>query len=262
MERTRISSWAGQGRARRADAVVVGGGHHGLVAATVLADAGWQVELFEARDQVGGAVASRQVDGWVLDEFSACHPLGAASPVLAWRVRRYPKQVLAFYYPWYGNPATSGRWFHWQGSKNEAPRQSPTLDHPSLGLYDSHDPAVIRTHVAQMKAAGITALIVSWWGIESFEDKALMAILSAAQGAGLFVTVYLEQQNDGAAGAARDIAYLTRTYGRHPAWLQMRARPVLFLYLQALQDLPARDWRKAAGRAFLVGDVSPRDRPV
>lgn len=82
MERTRISSWAGQGRARRADAVVVGGGHHGLVAATVLADAGWQVELFEARDQVGGAVASRQVDGWVLDEFSACHPLAVASPVL------------------------------------------------------------------------------------------------------------------------------------------------------------------------------------
>ncbi len=183
----------------------------------------------------------------------------AASPVLASRVRRYPKQVLAFYYPWYGNPATSGRWFHWQGAKNEAPRQSPTLDHPSLGLYDSHDPAVIRTHVAQMKAAGITALIVSWWGIESFEDKALMAILSAAQGAGLFVTVYLEQQKDGAAGAARDIAYLTRTYGGHPAWLQMRARPVLFLYLQALRDLPARDWRKAAGRAFLVGDVSPRE---
>ncbi|MEJ8630094.1 hypothetical protein P0F65_10160 [Sphingomonas sp. I4] len=72
--------------------------------------------------------------------------------------------MLAFYYPWYGNPATSGKWSHWQGPKNEAPRQSPTLNHPRLGLYDSHDPAVIRTHFAQMKAAGITALIVSWWG--------------------------------------------------------------------------------------------------
>ena len=36
-------------------------------------------------------------------------------------------------------------------------------------------------------------------------------------------------------------------------------RPVLFLYLQALRDLPARDWRAAAGEAFLVGDVSPRE---
>ena len=30
----------------------------------------------------GENVASREVDGWVMDEFSACHPLGVASPVL------------------------------------------------------------------------------------------------------------------------------------------------------------------------------------
>jgi glycoprotein endo-alpha-1,2-mannosidase len=183
----------------------------------------------------------------------------AATPAIGVVPRRYPRQVLAFYYPWYGNPKTSGRWFHWQGPNNEAPRQSPTLNHPTLGFYDSHDPAVIARHVAQAKAAGITALIVSWWGIGSFEDKALATILDAARGAGLHVTVYLEQQKDGAAGAARDVAYLTKTYGSHPAWLRVRARPVLFLYLQALRDLPARDWRKAAGRAFLIGDVSPRE---
>lgn len=182
----------------------------------------------------------------------------SAAPAIA-AEPRYPRQVLAFYYPWYGNPETSGRWFHWQGPHGEAPRQSPTLNHPRLGLYDSHDPQVIRTHVAQAKAAGITALIVSWWGMGSFEDKALPMILRAAEAAGLRVTVYLEQQKEGAAGAARDIAYLTRTYGEHPAWLSMQGRPVLFLYLQALRDLPARDWRKGAGRAFLVGDVSPRE---
>ncbi len=41
-----------------ADAVVVGGGHHGLVAAALLADAGWDVCLLEATDRVGGAVRS------------------------------------------------------------------------------------------------------------------------------------------------------------------------------------------------------------
>ncbi|MEG3164810.1 endo-1,3-alpha-glucanase family glycosylhydrolase [Sphingomonas sp. PB2P19] len=183
----------------------------------------------------------------------------AGAPAIAATPRRYPRQVLAFYYPWYGNPKTSGRWFHWRGPNGEAPRQSPTLNHPTLGLYDSHDPAVIATHVAQAKAAGITALIVSWWGIDSFEDKAMPAILAAAKAAGLHVTVYLEQQKDGAAGAARDIAYLTKAYGDHPSWLRVRARPVLFLYLQALRDLPAKDWRKAAGRAFLIGDISPRE---
>ena len=64
------------------DAVVIGGGHHGLVAATTLADAGWDVVLLEARDHVGGAVSSVDRGGWVMDEFSACHPLAVASPVI------------------------------------------------------------------------------------------------------------------------------------------------------------------------------------
>jgi len=69
-------------RPESVDAVVIGGGHHGLVAATSLADAGWDVVLLEARARVGGAIASVNRDGWVMDEFSACHPLAAASPVL------------------------------------------------------------------------------------------------------------------------------------------------------------------------------------
>lgn len=65
-----------------ADAVVVGAGHHGLVTAAVLADAGWDVLVLEGRDEVGGAVASVEQDGWVMDEFSSCYPLAVASPVL------------------------------------------------------------------------------------------------------------------------------------------------------------------------------------
>ncbi|EKA61386.1 FAD dependent oxidoreductase [Janibacter hoylei PVAS-1] len=64
------------------DAVVVGAGHHGLVTAALLADAGWDVLVVEERDEVGGAVASRVDGDWVEDEFSACHPLALASPVL------------------------------------------------------------------------------------------------------------------------------------------------------------------------------------
>lgn len=64
------------------DAVVIGAGHHGLVAAAHLADAGWDVLVVEERDRVGGAVSSRTDAGWTEDEFSACHPLALASPVL------------------------------------------------------------------------------------------------------------------------------------------------------------------------------------
>ena len=66
-----------------ADAVIVGGGHHGLVAAALLADAGWDVCLLEASDRVGGAVRSGALHpGFTADLFSAFYPLYAASPVL------------------------------------------------------------------------------------------------------------------------------------------------------------------------------------
>jgi phytoene dehydrogenase-like protein len=65
------------------DAVVIGGGHHGLVAAAVLADAGWDVVVLEAQEEVGGAVRSTELHpGFTADRFSAFYPLAAASPVL------------------------------------------------------------------------------------------------------------------------------------------------------------------------------------
>ncbi len=66
------------------DAVVIGAGPNGLVAANVLADAGWSVEVLETQDEPGGAVRSdRGVHpDYVSDLFSAFYPLAAASPVL------------------------------------------------------------------------------------------------------------------------------------------------------------------------------------
>lgn len=65
------------------DAVVVGAGHNGLVAANVLADAGLSVRVYEAEHEPGGAVRSGELiePGYVNDRFSAFYPLGAASPV-------------------------------------------------------------------------------------------------------------------------------------------------------------------------------------
>ncbi|WP_406089709.1 phytoene desaturase family protein [Streptomyces sp. NBC_01013] len=67
------------------DAVVIGAGPNGLVAANLLADAGWSVEVLEAQDEPGGAVRhDRGVDPeFASDLFSSFYPLAAASPVLA-----------------------------------------------------------------------------------------------------------------------------------------------------------------------------------
>jgi phytoene dehydrogenase-like protein len=67
-----------------ADAIVIGAGHNGLVAANLLADAGWDVQVIEATPHPGGAVRSGQVTapGYLSDLFSSFYPLGYASPVL------------------------------------------------------------------------------------------------------------------------------------------------------------------------------------
>ncbi|MFF7446611.1 MULTISPECIES: FAD-dependent oxidoreductase [unclassified Streptomyces] len=66
------------------DAVVIGAGPNGLVAANMLADAGWSVEVLEEQPEPGGAVRhDRGVDpAFVSDLFSAFYPLAAASPAL------------------------------------------------------------------------------------------------------------------------------------------------------------------------------------
>jgi phytoene dehydrogenase-like protein len=77
-------SHGSSGRDSVPDAVVIGAGHNGLVAANLLADAGWEVVVCEATPYAGGAVRSAEVTapGYLSDLFSAFYPLAAASPVL------------------------------------------------------------------------------------------------------------------------------------------------------------------------------------
>ncbi|HEV7655852.1 MAG TPA: NAD(P)/FAD-dependent oxidoreductase [Mycobacteriales bacterium] len=66
------------------DAVVVGAGHHGLVAANLLADAGWSVLVLEANATPGGATRTAELaaPGYRSDLCSAFYPLTAVSPVI------------------------------------------------------------------------------------------------------------------------------------------------------------------------------------
>lgn len=66
------------------DAVVIGAGVNGLVAANDLADAGWSVTVLEAGPEPGGAVRTGEltVPGFRHDLFSAFYPLAAVSPPL------------------------------------------------------------------------------------------------------------------------------------------------------------------------------------
>ena len=68
-----------------ADAVVIGAGPNGLVAANQLADRGWNVVVCEEQPEPGGAVRSGEVTepGFIHDLYSAFYPLTLASRYIA-----------------------------------------------------------------------------------------------------------------------------------------------------------------------------------
>ena len=74
--------WHCDGPVRNADAVVVGAGPNGLVAALALARVGLAVNVYEAADEPGGGcrTAELTVAGFRHDICSAVHPLLLASP--------------------------------------------------------------------------------------------------------------------------------------------------------------------------------------
>lgn len=76
----------------RYDAIVVGGGHNGLVCSALLARAGKQVLLLEANDQVGGAAVTREfAEGYSV---SACaHLLYQLQPGVRRDLKLDPKLV-------------------------------------------------------------------------------------------------------------------------------------------------------------------------
>ena len=66
------------------DAVVIGAGHNGLVAAAMLADVGWDVVVLEAQSEPGGAVRSAELfPGYISDLYSAFYPMSVASPAMS-----------------------------------------------------------------------------------------------------------------------------------------------------------------------------------
>lgn len=159
-----------------------------------------------------------------------------------------PRRVLAFYYPWYGNPQAaegSGRWRHWQDVDEQAKTIGSSTHYPELGPYDSHDPRVITQHCRWASEAGLSGWIVSWWGHGSFEDRAMPRILDISRQFDLSVTIYYETipgQAKTPENAVKDILRLLEKYASHPAWLTVDSKPVLFIYGRALGEIGVQAW--------------------
>ncbi len=67
------------------DAIVIGSGPNGLVAAIELARKGWSVRVYEAQATIGGGMRTQEITlpGFKHDICSAIHPLGMGSPFMS-----------------------------------------------------------------------------------------------------------------------------------------------------------------------------------
>lgn len=154
--------------------------------------------------------------------------------------------VVAFYYPWYGTPQVSGYWRHWNNDGDNPDIRNPKTGFRQInsiyypypdGPYDSNDPAVLRRQLTEAEDAGINVFAVSWWGRNTFEDKAFAKLMSvAAQGHfDVRFTVYYEEVPDSdPADAISDFDYILGKYGKMPSFFRVGGRPVVLVYSRAI----------------------------
>ena len=134
-------------------------------------------------------------------------PSGLAKPDLSYK-------VAAFYYPWYGNPATDSQWMHWTQNNHVPPNDIASDYFPALGAYSSNDPNVIAQHMQWLLQAGIGVIITSWWGQGSREDQALPLILHIADQYGIKVAFHIEPYNGRTPNSLlSDVQYIYEKYG-------------------------------------------------
>jgi glycoprotein endo-alpha-1,2-mannosidase len=199
------------------------------------------------------------------------HRAAAAVPQTRLPETQLSKQVLAFYYGWYGRASATDSWVHWVDADEAAGRIGNAAHYPTLGAYDSHDPRVIDQHFRWAKTAGITGFIVSWWGRDDFQDRGMPILLETARRFGLGISIYFEEVRPTNAptpdGAIASVLYVLERYGRDPAWLKVNGRPVLFVYSRAVSQLTLEGWQTVVaqvnerypGGAIFIGDGMSAD---
>ena len=158
--------------------------------------------------------------------------------------------TFAFYYVWYGTPAVSGYWYHWNGSQTN-PINPETLvaglpdiaatDYPLIGAYDSNNETLIAQQILWAKQAGIGCFIISWWGINDFTDNATRHVVKLCERNSFMFAFYYETTSS-INQTINDISYLVKTYGNSPSFFKINQRPAIFVYSRAREDLSTRDW--------------------
>lgn len=155
-----------------------------------------------------------------------------------------PRHVMALYYPWYGTPKVSGAWSHQEGVDTAKKTMSDHAHYPVIGPYDSTDVAVIDRHLQEAHDAGIDTLVCSWWGPKDLTDKSIRLLLHRAAAHSMKICILWEHLSapGGTDGASADLNYLLGTITKHPDYLRLNGKPVVFIYAGTAQGLNPDQW--------------------
>lgn len=144
--------------------------------------------------------------------------------------------VGAYYYLWYPRNFSQG----WLRAKLAPPQE------PELGLYSSRDPKVAEQHIAWCSRYGLDFLALSWWPSQPERNKASYEGLMQAENlSDIKFCIFYETQDlgfDTVLGITlmtrekmdrfvADVRQVAKTFFKHPSYLKVSDRPVIFFYL-------------------------------
>ncbi|MFO1000814.1 MAG: glycoside hydrolase family 71/99-like protein [Planctomycetaceae bacterium] len=183
-----------------------------------------------------------------------CHHVDAQSPD---KNSNHKQTILAHYMPWFMAKPTSDRWgWHWTMNAfnpekivDEKPEIAAHL-HPLIGPYDSADPHVLEYQLLTMRLAGISGVIVDWYGLKDHNDYAMLhkntlKLVDQIERLGMKFAICYEDQTipvlvkagrileeERVNHAAKEIQWMTENWFELASYVKLDQKPLLLSFGQ------------------------------
>jgi glycoprotein endo-alpha-1,2-mannosidase len=186
--------------------------------------------------------------------------------------------TFVFYYLWYGNPESNGKFEHWDhevlphwtaqenkrypsvGSRHSPPEILHAPFYPARGPYSSTNQYILDEHFEEIREMGArggvssheVVVALSWWGQASRAgtadtqgvqtDTRIAGALMAAERANITVAWHLEPYpGRSARSVADDVLYIERTYGSSRAIKRLESGDAVYFVYDSYH-ISAEDW--------------------
>jgi len=144
------------------------------------------------------------------------------------------KPVLAWYQTWYSDARAESSLRYWVPNN-----LGGVIDTAKVGRYDSYDQNILEYHILQAWAANVDAMVVDWYGEESFEDGPTHAMLNIVerlhnnyQAVGFNFDIILSYNEQAQGDLETNLKHLGETILNHPGYygvFEKRPRPIFVL---------------------------------